>query len=354
LIVLARITVGWPVCRCLEGGVDLVIVVTAAFERPDLVVGHASHHGGRTRVATEEVIAYEFAVVGLVRLVVPVRCGVHDIDQRTVEIFGQQDIPLPAPDDLDDIPAGTAEERLQLLDDLAIAADRSVQALQVAVDNESQVVEFLAGGYPDGPQRLRLIHLTVTEEGPDTLVGGVLDPAVVQVTVEPRLIDRVQWAQTHRYGRELPELRHQPRVRVGGQAATGVGQLLAEPVELAVGQPAFEMGAGIDTGGGVSLEIHVVPTARVVTAAEEVVEAHLVQGRAGGIRRDVPAHADTRTLRPMHHDRGVPAQVGPDSPLDVLIAGELRFPLGGNCVDVVGATQSRNPDLALPSPLEQP
>ena len=81
--------------------------------------------------------------------------------------------------------------RLQLLDDLAVAADRAVELLQVAVDHPGEVVQLLAGGDADRAERLRLAHLTVAQERPDALVGGVLDAAVVQVAVEPRLVDRV-------------------------------------------------------------------------------------------------------------------------------------------------------------------
>ena len=114
----------------------------------------------------------------------------------------------------------------------------------------------------DRAERLRLVHLAVAEERPHVLVGGVLDAAVVQVAVEPGLVDRVERAEAHRDGRELPEVRHQPRVRVGRQAAAGVRQLLAEAVELLLGQPALEERAGVDAGGGVALEVDLVAAAR--------------------------------------------------------------------------------------------
>ena len=60
-----------------------------------------------------------------------------------------------------------------------------------------------------------------------------------------------------------------------------------------------------------------------------------------------------RVVRPRHHDRGVPADVGADAPLDVLVAREPRFPLRRDRVDVVGAAQAGHPDLLLARPLEQ-
>src|SRR3712207_7423764 len=44
----------------------------------------------------------------------------------------------------DDVPARAAEDRLELLDDLPVAAHGAVEALQVAVDDEDEVVELLA------------------------------------------------------------------------------------------------------------------------------------------------------------------------------------------------------------------
>ena len=68
------------------------------------------------------------------------------LTSRPSVILLEQRIPLAAPDHLDHVPAGAAEDRLELLDDLAVAADRTVEALEVAVDDEDQVVELFAGG----------------------------------------------------------------------------------------------------------------------------------------------------------------------------------------------------------------
>src|SRR5690606_30472561 len=116
--------------------------------------------------------------------------------------------------------------------------------------------------------------------------------------------------EAHRDGRELPEVRHQAGVRVGGQAATGDGDLLTEGVELVGGQPALEEGPGVDAGRSVALEVDLVAAAGVVLAAEEVVQADLVEGRDRRVGRDVPADADLRALGTGDHDRGVPAQPG--------------------------------------------
>jgi hypothetical protein len=203
------------------GREHLAVVVPAALEVPDVGVRHRLDQLLGPRVAAEEVLADEGAVVGLVGLVVPVRRGVHQVDQGAVPVGVQQRVPLPAPDHLDHVPAGAAEERLQLLDDLPVAAHRTVQPLQVAVDHEREVVQPVAGRDVDQAAGLRLVHLAVPEERPDVLVGGVGDAAAGQVPVEPGLHDRVHRADAHGHRGELPEVRHQPRVWVGGQAVPG-------------------------------------------------------------------------------------------------------------------------------------
>src|SRR3712207_8353317 len=55
----------------------------------------------------------------------------------------------------DDVPPRAAEDRLELLDDLPVAAHGAVEALQVAVDDEDEVVELLAARHRDRAQRLR-------------------------------------------------------------------------------------------------------------------------------------------------------------------------------------------------------
>ena len=67
--------------------------------------------------------------------------------------------------------------------------------------------------------------------------------------------------------------------------------LAAEVVEIVVGQAPFEVGPGVDAGSGVALEVDVVAGGAVVLAAEEVVEADLVQRRRAGEGRQVTADA---------------------------------------------------------------
>ncbi len=320
----------------------------------DLGVAHVLDHLAQPRVGAEEVLPDVGAVLDRVGLERAVGGGVHLVDEHAVDVAGEQVVPALAPDDLDDVPAGAAEVRLQLLDDLAVAGHRAVELLEVAVDHPGEVVQLLAGRDPDGAQRLRLGHLAVAEEGVDVLLRGVLDAAVVHVAVEPGLVDRVDRGQAHRDGRELPELRHQARVGVRRQAgAPAVLDLLAEPVELLLGEAALEEGAGVDAGGGVALDEDLVAAALVVLAAEEVVEADLVEARRGLVGGDVAADLEALAVGAGDHDRGVPAEEGADALLDLVVAGEPRLPLGRDGVDVVGAAQRGHADLGLARPLEQ-
>ena len=205
---------------------------------------------------------------------------------------------------------------------------------------------------PIDAERLDLVHLAVAEERPDVLVRRVLDAAVVQVAVELRLVDGVDRPKAHRDRGELPEVGHEPRVRVRGQAPGGVRELLPEAVQPVFVQTTLEEGARVDAGRGVALEVDLVAATGVVGAAEEVVEAHLVQRGAGGIRRDVATHADPGSLCAVHHDRRVPPHVGADAPFDPLIAWEPRLLLRWNRVDVVGRRQRRDTDVALAGALQ--
>ena len=151
-------------------GVDLPVVVAAAAELRQVVVGQVLDHLAEPRIRPEEVLADVGAARHRELLELAVERLVHLLDQHAVDVAGEQLVPLATPDDLDDVPAGAAERRFQLLDDLAVAPDGTVEALQVAVDDERQVVQALASGDVQRTERLRLVHLAVAEEGPDARV----------------------------------------------------------------------------------------------------------------------------------------------------------------------------------------
>jgi hypothetical protein len=319
--------------RGMIGGVDLVRVVAAAIEAPDVVVRPVGDHRLELR-RVEEVLADVGAVLRLEGLVVAVDAFQHALLQQALFVLRQQGVPVAAPDHLDDVPAGAAEVGLQLLDDLAVAAHRAVEALQIAVDDEHQVVESLAAGQPDGAHRLRLVHFAVAHEGPHLAVAGLDDAAVVEVLHEARLVDRLQRAEAHRYRRELPEVRHQPRVRIGGEALAV--HLAAEVVHLRLRQSAEHEGARIDARAGVALHEDHVAAVIFRRRVPEMVVADVVERGGGGEAGDVAAEVGIALVGAQHHGQGIPAHVGADAVLDGVVAGRGRFLAGRDGVDVGG------------------
>ena len=80
-------------------------------------------------VATLDGEALVFAVDG----------GVELVEQDSVHVGADQFVPFRPPDHLDHVPAGASEHAFQFLDDLAVTANRSVESLEVAVDDPDEV-----------------------------------------------------------------------------------------------------------------------------------------------------------------------------------------------------------------------
>src|SRR5690625_4424225 len=128
------------------GSKDFAVVVATALHGPNVIVRHFFDELQRARIASEEVLADVLARFGAVGLIVTIWRAVHQVDQRVVLVSGQQGVPLAAPDRLNDVPARAAETGFQLLNNLAVTAYRTVQALQVAVDHKGEVVQTGSGG----------------------------------------------------------------------------------------------------------------------------------------------------------------------------------------------------------------
>src|SRR5450830_1564124 len=337
--------------RDLEGGVDFVRVVAAARQAPDVVVAHVGDHFQQLRMLAEEVLAHVGAVLGLVVLVFAVDGFHHDALQNAVLVLGQQLVPARAPDDFHDIPAGAAEFAFQFLDDLAVAAHGAVQALQVAVDDDDEVVQLLARGHADGAQRFRLVHLAVAAEGPHLAAVRVGDAARVQVLQEARLVDRHQRAQAHRHGGELPEFRHQFRVRVRGQALAV--HFLAEVDQLFFRQAAFQEGARVDAGRRVARDVQQVAAVVFGRGAPEVVEADAQHVRQRGERGQVATQVAVGAVGPDHHRHRVPAHPRAQTLFVFQVAGTVGADVGGDGVDVGGVGGERDLGAAAAGQVDQ-
>ncbi len=337
--------------RGLVRGVELSVVVTAAREPLQLLVAEVLHHRPQPRIGSEEVLADVGPALDRVLLELAVDRRVHLVDEHTVDVAREEVVPGRAPHDLDDVPAHAPEDRLELLDDLAVAAHRTVETLQVAVDDEDQVVEPFTRAERQRGHRLGLVELAVADEAPDLRVGRVGDLALVQVAVEAGLVHRVQRAETHRDGRELPERRHAPRVRVRRQSAF---DLTPEPLELLLAQATFEERARVDAGRGVTLEEDLVAVAPVALAAEEVIETDFVQRRRRRVRREVATETVEPVVGAVDHDDRVPTDEGTDPAFDVFVAREPRLLLARDRVDVVGLHHRRDADALLARSLHEP
>ena len=98
----------------------------------------------KERLRPEEVLANIGATSDGVFLEFTVNRCIHLADEFAVIILRQKIVPLASPDDLDHVPASAAEEALQLLDDLSVAAHRTIKALQVAVHHPGEIVQAFA------------------------------------------------------------------------------------------------------------------------------------------------------------------------------------------------------------------
>ncbi len=273
--------------RSLVSGVDLLRIVTATSHAPDVVVAHMSYHGFQFRIFPEKMLADIRAIFRFVVLVFTVDAFFHPFSENAGDVSGQQLIPTRTPQHLDDVPARAAEIGFQFLNDLAVAANRSVEPLQVAVNDEHQIVEMLASTQRDRTERFRLVHLAIARESPDLAGLGVSQTAAVEILQEPCLIDCHQRAEAHRHGGELPEIRQQPRMRIGRQALAI--DLLPEIENLLFAEPAFEKGARIDARRAVALIIDEIAAVSICRRMPEMHEAGIVK-RCGGLKaRDMAA-----------------------------------------------------------------
>ncbi|VAL71315.1 Uncharacterised protein [Enterobacter kobei] len=329
----SRFTFGFT--RFFQCSVNFLRIVTTAVQRPDLLVSPVCNQGCGFRIFAEEVLTNVGTVFGFEGLVVAVNGFVHQLDQFTAGVFTQQLIPTTAPHHFDHVPASTCEDAFQFVDDLAVTGYRTIQTLQVTVDDEAQVVQLLTGRDGDRAFRFWLIHFTVAQEGVNGLLRGVFQTTVFQVLQEFSLIDRTDWTQTHRYGRELPELRHQFRVRVRRQTLTV--NFLTEVVHLLFSQTTFQEGTCIDARRDVALEVHQIAAIFLVSCTEEVVEAHFVNGRRRLEGRHVATQFQVLLGCAQNGHDGVPADSRTDTAFQIQIARVFRFVFDGNRVYVVAS-----------------
>ena len=314
--------------------------MAATGQTPDIVVRHFADHFQQFRMFAEEVLTNVCAVFRFVVLIFTVHGFHHHFLQNAVFIFCQQLIPATAPDDFHNIPACTTEIGFQFLNDFAVAAYRTIQTLQVTVNHDDQIVQLFTASHTNRTHGFRFIHLTVTAECPDFTFCCVSNTACMQVFQETCLINRHQRAQTHRYRRELPEVRHQFRMRVRRQTfaiyfATEVQQLLFRDT-------AFEESARINARCRVSLNIQQVTAVFFGRCMPEMVKANAQHIRQRCKGRQVTAEVAVKTVGFHHHCHRIPAHVRTQTFFDFQIARAVLTFVGRNRVDVGCVHRKRN------------
>ena len=164
--------------RQFEGGVKLAEIMAAALQRVDVAIRHVGDERANFGVLVEEMREIVGAVLGAQLLILAVDGGGEPPQQRVIDVAGEEHIPFRAPQDLDHVPAGAAKDHLEFLDDLAVAAHRTIEPLQVAIDDEGQIVELFPRGEGQAGERFRLVHFAVAKDAPDAPAVGLGEAAI--------------------------------------------------------------------------------------------------------------------------------------------------------------------------------
>ena len=175
---------------------------------------------------------------------------------------------------------------------------------------------------------------------------------MLQIPEEAGLVHGHQWRQPHRHGRQLPEVGHQPGVRI--RRETGFARAFpAKTFQLLPGQPAFQVGPGINPRRTMTLEVGDVPGVVSGSRMQEMVEGHLPQRGRRSVGGNVPADAVVLAIGTNHHRHRVPADHVLDAPFELAIAG-IRWLLGGrNGVDIGRLEPCCGLDAVPPCPLRK-
>src|SRR5437016_4423607 len=100
------------------------------------------HHFEQPGISPEEILPKVCSALDKILLVLAVADLAQAFYQEAVTIVLNQIVPVGSPNTLDDVPPRATENRFQLLNDLAIAANGAVEPLQVAVHHKNQIVQL--------------------------------------------------------------------------------------------------------------------------------------------------------------------------------------------------------------------
>ena len=153
---------------------------------------------------------------------------------------------MPAPDNFNHVPARTSENAFQLLNNFAISTNRPIEALQVAINHENQIVETFSSCLSYSPQRFGFIHLSIAKKGPDFAIIVVQQPPIGQVFHKVSLINGLYRPKPHGNRGKLPVIWHQPRMWIRRKSIAF--DFIAKVVELCFIQAALDKRPGINAG----------------------------------------------------------------------------------------------------------
>jgi hypothetical protein len=347
-----------PALRRLRRGerrVELAQVVAAAPELVDVAIGHVRDELAHLRIAVEKIGEIISAVLGAERLVLTVDRLGETTQKMVIGVTREDHVPLGTPQDLDYVPACACKQAFELHHDLPVAAHRAIEALEIAVDDEGEIVQLLARGERKRSDGLRLVHLPVAEDAPDAPAVAIDKAAIAKVSHEPRLIDRANRADAHRTRWKLPEIRHQPGMWIRREAVPG--ELLSIEGEICLVEAPFEEGARVDAWRRMGLKEHEVAAVPDSVTLEEMIEAGLEDLRHRRIARDVAAELAVGAVGSHDHRERIPADDCDDPLLEHEIPrkGLLVLKLDRIAIGRIGMRARGNADLhrALIERLEQ-
>ncbi len=131
---------------CVIGRVNFIGVMASAIQPIDIVVREVLNQLEQIRVLGKEVIADIATALSFEILKLAVHGKIHLLLEQSLVVLGEQRVPVSPPNDLNHIPARAPEIAFQLLDDLAVASNRTVETLKIAVHHEYEVVQALPAG----------------------------------------------------------------------------------------------------------------------------------------------------------------------------------------------------------------
>src|SRR5262249_7379469 len=125
------------------------------------------YHLQEFRILAEKVLTRIATGLYGILLIVAIDGLFHAFDEQPARVRLEERIPIGAPYYLDDVPARTTEQCLQLLDDLTVAADRAVETLEIAIYYPDQIIQVFSAGQGQCSRGFRLIHLSIADEAPN-------------------------------------------------------------------------------------------------------------------------------------------------------------------------------------------